>query len=399
MIIGLVGKPSAGKSTFFRASTLAEADIGNYPFTTIKPNHGVGYVSVVDPAKQFGKESNPRTGYVLDGVRFVAVDLMDVAGLVPGAHEGQGMGNQFLDNLREADVLLHIVDISGSTNEKGEVVEAGSYDPGNDLVWLTEELDLWYLSIIKKGWEKFARQIQQEKKPVHQALAKQLSGLKIDEDMVKECITSIGLDPEQTEYWKDEDLKKLACGLRKKSKPMITVCNKADVPGGKDKFEDLCKRFPDELLIAASAESELALREAGKHGLIHYVPGSDSFELTYDSKLSDKQKDALKFIDENMLKVYGSTGVQQALDKAVFELLKYIAIFPGGASKLEDKDGNVLPDCFLLLDGSSALDFAFKLHTDFGKKFIRAIDVKTKRTVGKEHILKHGDILEIVHGA
>ena len=82
----------------------------------------------------------------------------------------------------------------------------------------------------------------------------------------------------------------------------------------------------------------------------------------------------------------------------MFELLGYIAIFPGGASKLEDKDGNTLPDCFLLPARSTALDFAYKLHTDLGKHFIRAIDVRTKRTVGKEHLLNNRDVIEIVAG-
>ena len=68
-------------------------------------------------------------------------------------------------------------------------------------------------------------------------------------------------------------------------------------------------------------------------------------------------------------------------------------------SKLEDSDGNVLPDCFLMPTGSTSLDFAYKLHTDFGRNFIKAIDVRTKKTVGKEHVLQHLDIVEIAHNA
>lgn len=395
MIIGLVGKPSAGKSTFFRAATLAEADIGNYPFTTIKPNHGVAFVKVEDPAKPFGKVSNPRIGYVLGDYRFVGVDLMDVAGLVPGAHEGHGMGNQFLDDLRQADVLLHIIDSSGATNEKGEEVPAGSYYPGNDVKWLGEELDFWYLGIMKKGWEKFARQLQQEKGEIHVALAKQLSGLNINEDMVKDAIKQIGLNPEQPEYWKEEDLTKLAIALRRESKPMVIVCNKIDVPGAYENYLKMKEEYPHEIFVPCSAESELALREAAKHDLIDYIPGEKNFTLKDESKLNDKQKAALEFIKENVLLKYG-TGVQDALDKAIFDLLKFIPLFPGGASKLEDKDGNVIPDCFLMKEGSTALQFAFKIHTDLGNGFIRAIDVKTKRTVGKEHVCHFGDIIEIV---
>lgn len=398
MLIGIVGKPSVGKSTFFRACSLAEAEIANYPFTTIKPNHGMGFVKVASAAKDFGTEPNPREGYYLDGYRFVPVELLDVAGLVPGAHEGAGMGNQFLDDLRQADVLVHVIDISGSTNEKGEAVEVLSYDPSEDVRFLEKELDMWYLGILKKGWERFSRQIQQEKREVHVALATQLSGLKVTEGMVEDAIGKIGLDKERPMGWSDQNLAALATQLRAMTKPMVIACNKIDVPGSEKNFERVKSQFPEHLFVGCSAESELALKEAAKAGLLGYVPGSNSFTMKDEDKFNEKQKAALGFIEENILKKFGSTGVQDVLDKAVFEKLGYMAIFPGGASKLEDKDGNVLPDCFLMGAKSTALDFAYKLHTDLGKNFIRAIDVRTKRTVGKDHPLLHRDVVEIVAG-
>jgi ribosome-binding ATPase YchF (GTP1/OBG family) len=398
MLIGIVGKPNVGKSTFFKAATLAEVEIANYPFATIKPNSGVGYVKVKDPARDFDKVSNPRNGYILKEFRFVPVQLIDVAGLVPGAHEGSGMGNQFLDDLRQADVLVHVIDISGSTNEKGEQVEALSYDPAEDVKFLEVELDMWYLGILKKGWEKFARTVMQEKSEIHKALAKQLSGLRVTEEMIKESIKELNLDAEKPSTWDEEDLKNIATSLRKKTKPMIIACNKIDIPDADKNFERLKQEFTDYLFIGCSAESELALREASKHSLIEYVPGEKEFSIPENSNLNEKQKQALQFIQTNILDKFNLTGVQDVLDKAVFDLLKYIAIFPGGASKLEDKDGNVLPDCFLMSGNSTALDFAYRLHTDFGKNFIRAIDVKTKRTVGKEHLLQNLDIVEIFAG-
>lgn len=397
MIIGLVGKPSAGKSTFFKAATLAEVEIANYPFTTIDPNSGVGYVKIECADKAFNKQCNPRTGYCINHQRFVPVQLMDVAGLVPEAHLGKGRGNQFLDDLRQAHALIHVIDISGSINAHGEPVEKGSYDPAEDIKFLEVELDMWYLGILKRGWEKLARTIMQEKKDPAKVLGAQLSGLGVDEEMVKDTIQQIKLGSEVMK-WSEDDLKKLATELRIKTKPMVIAANKVDIPGAEENLKQLQEKFPDYKIIPCSGESELALREAAKKELIDYIPGEGTFTIKNESGLSDKQKKALEFIKANILEKYNSTGVQEVLNHAVFGLLKYIAIFPGGLKKLEDSKGNVLPDCFLMPPGSTALDFAFKLHTDFGKNFIKANDVKTKMSVGKDHKLKNCDVIEIVSG-
>ncbi len=393
MLIGIVGKPSCGKSTFFKSMTLANIDIANYPFTTIKPNHGAGHVRIMDIAQERGKPANPREGYVQDKYRFVPVELLDVAGLVPGAHEGKGMGNQFLDDLNQADALIHVIDTSGSINEKGEPVPPLSYSPSEDVRFLEFELDMWYLRILKKGWEKFARQVQQEHLDVSKAIAKQLSGLRVVEDMVKRKIKDL---PENPLEWNEEQMFELASELRKQTKPMIIACNKIDIPGAEENYNRLKEEFPDHTIIPCSAESELALKEAAKHNLISYIPGENHFKE--EKELNEKQKEGLELVKNNVLSKFDTTGVQKIIDTAVFDLLKRIALHPGGVSKLEDSDGNVLPDCFLMKEGTTALDFAFRLHTDFGKKFIRAIDVKTKRTIGKDHILKHLDIVELILG-
>ncbi len=392
MIIGLVGKPSSGKSTFFKACTLAEVDIANYPFTTIEPNEGISFVRVDCVDTEFNTQCNPRFGYCKNHKRFVPVQLIDVAGLVPGAYEGKGRGNQFLNDLSQADVLIHVVDMSGSINENGEPVEPLSYDPLKDIEFLEFEIDMWYLGILKKGWEKFAKQIQQEKREIHKALAKQLSGLKVNEDMVEEVIKQLNLNPETPTQWTEENLKQIATELRKRTKPMIIAANKIDVPGSEENLKRAQEKFKDTLIIPCSAESELALKEATKHNLIEYIPGEDTFEVK--GNLSEKQQEALNFIKNNILKNFKSTGVQDILDKAVFDLLGYIAIFPGGSS-LKDSEGRTLPDCFLLPPESTALDFAYSLHTDIGDKFIKAVDIKTKKIVGKEHKLKNRDVIEI----
>ncbi|MEW6062979.1 MAG: redox-regulated ATPase YchF [Nanoarchaeota archaeon] len=393
MLIGLVGKPSSGKSTFFKACTLAEVAISQVPFTTIKPNHGVGFVRVDCIDKEFNVRCNPRFGYCINNTRFVPVDMMDVAGLVPGAHEGKGLGNQFLDDLRQADVLIHIVDASGSTNEKGELVKPLSYDPCKDVKFLEHELDMWYFQIMKKGWEKFARTVQQENQNIKKALAKQLSGLKVTEIIVEESIKKLKLLHHPID-WTDDDLKNLAIELRKKTKPMIIAANKIDIEGAKLNLDRLQQEFKDYNIIPCSAESELALREAAKKSLIKYIPGQSNFELI--GNLNDKQKNALEYIKKNVLGVYGNSGIQEILDFAVFKLLKYIAIFPGGVNKLQDSEGKVLPDCFLMPENSTTLDFAFKIHTDIGNNFVKAIDVKRKMPVGKDYKLKHRDVIEIM---
>jgi len=399
MLVGVVGKANVGKSTFFKSATLAEVEIANYPFATIKPNHGVGFVKVECAAENFFKvKCNPRFGYCIDGTRFVPVDMIDVAGLVPGAHEGKGMGNQFLSDLNAAHVLIHVVDIAGSTNEKGEPSRPGAYDPSFDVKFLEDELDYWYLGIIKKGWEKFARTIQQTHKDPVKEIAKQLGGMNVTEDMAKDVIKKLDLNKEAVQSWSEDDLYNLSREFRKLTKPMIIAANKIDMPGAKENFERVSKEFPDHLFVPCSSESELALREAAKHGLIKYIPGEKTFEIIAKEKMNERQAKALEFIRVNILDVYGSTGVQNVIDYSVFNILKFMPIFPGGLNKLADQHGNVLPDCFLMPPESTALDFAYKLHSDFGDNFIRAIDVKTKRTVGKEHPLKPGDVVEIISG-
>ncbi|OIO40497.1 hypothetical protein AUJ10_03020 [Candidatus Pacearchaeota archaeon CG1_02_31_27] len=392
MLIGIVGKPNVGKSTFFKAATLAEVLIANYPFATIKANHAVGYVKVDCADKLFNVQCNPRHGFCLKHKRFVPVELMDVAGLVPGAHEGKGLGNQFLDDLRQADVLIHVVDISGTTDSEGKL--AKGHDPELDIKFLEEELDFWYLGILKKVWQTFARKMEVEHSDFAKTVAKQFSGLKVDEEIVKKAIKNLNVSLEKPSSWLDEELLKFSSELRRLSKPIIIAANKIDRPEAKENFERIKNNHKDVIIIPCSAESELALREAAKAGLIEYIPGEKDFEII--TNIGDKQKLALQFIQKNILDTYKTTGVQDCLNKSVFDFLKYIHVFPGGVNKLADKDGNILPDCFLLPPNSTALDFAYKIHQDLGDNFVKAIDVKTKRAIGREYLLNNGDIIEIV---
>ena len=392
MLIGLVGKPSVGKSTFFRAATLAEVEIASYPFTTIKPNHGVGYVSLECVDKFFNTQCNPNHGFCINHKRFVPIDLMDVAGLVPGASEGKGLGNQFLDDLRSADSFIHIVDISGETDIEGKPTK--DHDPTEDIVFLEEELDNWYHNILMKVWPSFSRKVDLEGQKLSEAVFKQFSGLKVKEDDVKDVLLELSL-PVKSSEWSTEELRKFSHALRHKSKPMIIAANKIDVASGFENYEKVRANFPHLRIIPCSADSELALRSAAKAGMIEYIPGERDFKIL--KELSEKQKEALLKIKENVLdKFEFGTGVQEILNSSVFNLLGYIPIFPASANKLGDSKGNILPDCFLLPPGSTALDFAYFLHTDFGKNFIKAINAKTKMVFGKDYKLKFGDALEIM---
>jgi len=389
MLIGILGRPNAGKSTFFKAATMADVLIANYPFATIKPNTGVAYVKIKDLASEFGKVSNPREGYVRGDLRFVGFELMDVAGLVEGASEGKGLGNEFLNDLSGADAFIHVVDMSGESDGEGKPTK--DYYPGEDIKIIEKELDLWYLGILKKVWKQFSKTVEVEKTNFAEAIAKQFSGMKVSIEDVKQVILKSSLDPEKPASWKDEEIAEFASMLRKVSKPMIIAANKVDMPDGKENFEKVKKEF-DYPMVHCFAEGELSLKQADKAGLIEYVPGDEKFKVKGD--ISDKQKKGLDEI-EKVMKEFKSTGVQEILNKVVFEILDYIAIYPAG-SKLEDSEGNVLPDCFLMPKGSTALDFAYRLHSDIGDGFVKAIDVRTKRAVGKDYKLKNLDGLEIM---
>ena len=392
MIIGLIGKPSSGKSTFFRASTLAAAEIAEYPFTTIDSSTAVGYVRIncVDP--EFRVQCRPKSGFCMEGQRFVPVKIIDVAGLIPGAHKGMGKGNQFLDDLREADVLIHVSDASGTTDEQGQ--QTSGHDPEKDVRFLEEELDMWYLGILKKPWERFAKQTYMEHNKLESALSNQFSAFNATPAVIKQTILELKQDSENPMKWSEDDLRNFAVQLRKATRLIITAANKCDTESSAANLRKMQK--PGRMIVPCSAEAELALKEASRDGLIRYVPGNGDFEVPDPEKLTDKQKGALEFIRKSVLEKYGNTGVQDCVNKAVFGMLKRIAVFPVATSRLTDQNGNVLPDCLLMPPNSTALDLAYKLHTDFGKNFIKALDVRTKKAVGKDYVLKDRDVIEII---
>ena len=394
-LLGVVGKPNTGKSTFFSAATLAAAEIANYPFTTIKPNRGVGYVRTTCVHEEFKVKDNPRNSLCLDGIRLVPVELIDIAGLVPGAWEGRGLGNQFLDEIRRADALIHVVDASGGTDCEGKTCKLGEHDPLEDVQFLEREITMWMVTILKKDWSKISRTAEADKKGIAAPLEERLTGLGIKRQYVAEAIRKANLNVDKPTTWTDEDFYRFVDNLRRISKPMLIVANKIDLPTAEANLERMKKL--DYLVIPCSSEAELALRRAAEKQLVDYKPGDCDFKITAPEKLSQGQIKALEAIREKVLQKQGSTGIQEAMNTAYFKLLNMITVYPvEDLEHLSDHNGRVLSDAYLIPKGTTAHQFAYLIHTELGESFIYAIDARDKRRIGEDAILKDREVISIV---
>jgi ribosome-binding ATPase YchF (GTP1/OBG family) len=394
-LLGVVGKPNTGKSTFFSAATLVAAEIANYPFTTIKPNRGVGYVRTPCVHEEFKVKDNPKNSICLDGVRLVPVELIDIAGIVPGAWEGRGLGNQFLDEIRRADALIHVVDASGGTDCEGRSCKPGEHDPLEDVQFLEREITMWMVTILKKDWPKIARTAEADKKGIASPLEERLTGLGIKRQLVAEAIRSANLNVDKPTAWSDEDFYRFVDTLRRISKPMLIVANKIDLPTAEANLERMKKL--NYMVISCSAEAELALRRAAEKHLIDYKPGDRNFTIMQPEKLSSGQIKALEVIREKVLQKNGSTGIQDAMNMAYFKLLNMITVYPvEDLEHLSDHNGRVLPDAYLVPKGTTAHQFAYIIHSELGESFIYAVDARDKRRIGEDAILKDRDVISIV---
>jgi len=394
-LLGVIGKPNTGKSTFFSAATLATAEIANYPFTTIKPNRGVGYVRTPCVHPEFKVQDNPNNSLCLDGIRLVPIELIDVAGLVPGAWEGRGLGNQFLDEIYRADALVHIVDASGGTDCEGKVCKLGEHDPIEDVKFLEHELTMWIGSVIKKDWQKIARTAETDKKGVVGLLEERLTGLNIKRNHVFEAIRRTGLNADRPTLWSEDDFLKFVGVLRQISKPTIIVANKIDLPTAQVNLEKLRKL--NYTVIPASAEAELALRRAAEKQLIDYKPGDSDFKIIQSQRLSMEQIKGLETIREKILQKIGSTGVQEAINIAYFKLLNMITIYPvEDIEHLSNHNGKVLPDAYLVPYGTTARQFAYLIHSELGNSFLYAVDARGRKRIGEDAVLKDRDVISIV---
>jgi len=387
--IGLLGKANVGKSTFFSAATETPVASGNFPFTTIEPNVGVAYVKSDCACKHF--EIKHENELCVNGTRFIPVKLIDIAGLVPGAHEGKGLGNQFLDDARQAEVLIHVVDIAGTTDIQGQPVPVGTHDPLEDVAFVQEEFDQWFTDILKREWDKITREIDQKRAKLTDGIAKRFSGLGIKDYQVQDVLQKLGLISINPKEWKDSDIQTFAKELRNNTKPMIIAANKADLC----KDLDIIKKISDDV-IPCSAETELLLRKASKAGIVNYSPGNSDFTIPAGKELPLPQQKALDLVKSVFSKI-SSTGVQKILNIAVFDSLNFITVFPvEDETKLTNKDGVILPDAKLLPQDSTAKDLAGLIHADIAKGFLHAIDCKTKQRISGDQKLKNGDVIKII---
>ncbi len=389
--LALAGKPNAGKSTFYQAATMADVEVGNYPFTTIDANRGVSYARTRCPC--LDRDNRCDSDNCRAGKRYVPVELYDVAGLVPGAHEGRGLGNQFLDELTDADAILHVVDASGGTNAEGEPVEVGEHDPVEDIAFIETEMDRWLAAIVERNWESVERQSRSPEFDIDEALTEMLTGVGATPADVAVVLRGLSY-PGDPREWTDQHRRELASTVRERTKPLVVVANKTDIApeGNVDRLQAAADR-----VVPATAEGELALRRGADAGLVEYDPGDGS--LAVETGVSEEQRAGLERVRE-VIEEWGGTGVQQAIDTVVYDLLDQVTVYPvENETRWTDGQGRTLPDAHLLPRGATPEDLAYAVHSDIGEGYLHAVDAREQRRIGDDHELSEGDVVKIVSTA
>jgi len=394
--IGLIGKTNTGKTTFFNAATLSSSEISTYPFTTKKAESATAHAITLCVHSEFNVKDNPNNSKCEDGWRYIPIELIDLPGLIKDAWKGKGLGNQFLSIAAQSDALLHIVDVSGSVDSSGKVTEIGSGDPISDFADIEEELIMWYHKILEGNRDKISKLIEGKSDKVD-ALTDLFRGVGVKKEHVKDALKATNLEDKNFDEFDSQDTKKFATFLRNISKPTLIVANKIDIEAGDKTFDRLRERYNDMIVVPASADSELSLRRAEQKGLIKYSPGSEKFEIIKPEDLNEKQKNALEFIKKGIMGEYMRTGVQFAINIAVFKLLKMNSVYPvANEENLSDKKGRVLPDLILMKDGSTVTDLAKEIHTDLQKGLLYGKDLRYKLRLPVTYQLRDRDVISLV---
>ncbi|EDO47469.1 predicted protein, partial [Nematostella vectensis] len=359
----LLGKPSAGKSTFFNAATQQNrARVASHPFTTIEPNIGRGFYAIPCPCGTLSKQCNAAYGHADNGDRYVPVILKDVAGLVPGACEGRGKGNKFMNDLLDADVLIHVIDASGETDENGK--ETSDYDPSQDVEWLYEELHRWIADNIMDKWDAIC------KKPMK--LYDMFTGYHASKSLIQSIFMVAGITEKKLKNLfslnkKDatELIDKLVSEFLKVRFPILLALNKIDRPDAEKNIAKFHTKFKGMSVVLVSAKSEMFLQQQDKDGLLQYAGGAADFlfpgnDVLSDGPISQVYMDTASEIRSKVLFPYGSTGVLKAVSEAVclrqpvyafpvhsLDTLESINVLPG------NKERDILRDCVTLKPGTS----------------------------------------------
>jgi ribosome-binding ATPase YchF (GTP1/OBG family) len=383
--IGLIGKTNTGKTTFFNAATLSSEEISSYPFTTKKPISGISHAITLCVHPEFKVQDNPNNSKCVDGWRYIPIELIDLPGLIKDAWKG-----------KQSDALLHVVDASGGVDSAGQISEAGTGDPISDFADIEEELIMWYQKILEGNREKVSKSIKTGS-DIIEAITDLFRGIGVNKYHVQDALNSTGLSEKDFDNFNMVDSKKLSSHLRRISKPTLIVANKVDVDGADKNFDKLRERYNDTIVIPASGDSELSLRRAEQQELIKYSPGSEQFDIIKSDKLNEKQTEALNFIKKGIMGEYMRTGVQFAINIAVFKLLKMNSIYPvADDKKLSDKKGRILPDLILLKDGATVNDLAREIHTDLTKGLLYAKDLRYNLRLPLDYQLRDRDVVSLV---
>jgi ribosome-binding ATPase len=393
--IGVVGKPNVGKSTYFNALTLLDAAMAPYPFTTVTPNRGVAAVRSPCPHTEKGVPCTPGNAKCANGTRWIPVSLVDVPGLVPGAHTGKGLGHKFLDDLRAADGFVQVVDLSGATDAEGRIVAPGSHDPADEVAWLEEELVAWVAEILGRDFQRTARSVDLEGKKIEEFLGERLTGLSIGPAAIAAALRAVPLDRVHPGRWSEAERAQLARALLRASKPRVVAANKCD-RATPERAADLGRRIEPIPALPTAADAELTLRRAARAGLVSYRPGDPSFDVPEPGKLTPGQAKALEEIRRVMAAWHG-TGVQESLETLLFRRLGLIVVYPvEDETHWTDSRGRVLPDAFLVPADTPARAVAYRVHTDLGDHFVRAIDGRTHRALAADAPLSPNAVVRIV---
>jgi ribosome-binding ATPase YchF (GTP1/OBG family) len=327
-VVGLVGKPSAGKSTFFNAATRAlversgrlAAAVSAQPFTTIDPNVATSYLPV-----------HPREGLI----RFIPVVVKDVAGLVPGAYQGRGKGNKFLNDLCDADTIMHVCDATGSCDRNGNLVAAGEVgsSAAEDCTWVRRELHLWIFTNVMEKWQSVTRYKKGEESQVTKGKARSrvvqlFTGYQKDSKFLVETAASrADLDLDSAAEWTAMDVHRIVAFYLRLRFPICVAANKIDLfRDEKEMLTTVAALKKDavergEVVVPCSALLDSwHLLEEGRGSVPSPSGGGEGGSSSGDMcAMQDKY--------DSVLSAFGSTGVIEALH-AAFSLNSPTIVYP-----------------------------------------------------------------------